>query len=794
MSRLSKDMDHAGINALSKAKIYAMNDGLAEMTPELVTLAIMNTAPNIVTETLLGLGVDIEKLTSTINDQTKCQAETAKKILNSPFVAVPSNSPSIGEVSKKAREIRDNMRHSRLGTHHLALAIVQVCPSIRDIFSSFGVNQSGLMDALVFATKDSSNNEIATKRQQKPYNPTSSSTAAPSSPGQRQLEAVGDPRKNATPKKAGDVLLKYAIDLTAKAQAGKLDPVIGREFEISRAFTVLTRKIKNNVLLVGEHGVGKTAIVEGIAKRISEGKAPSKLLNKRIFMIDMASLVAGTQYRGQFEERMKAVMDAFEQSNGEYIAFIDEIHTLMGAGSAIGTMDAANILKPALARGQFRCIGATTEDEYKKFFKKDGALDRRFQFVQVEEPNKKDTVDILKGIRPGLEVHHDCTITDEAIESAVEYADLHMTGRFFPDKAIDIIDEMCSTYTDYDGPLTKSHAANVVSVLTQIPLNIITHSEYERVGEVENVLSSKIFGQERSIHSISQGLKRAYAGLRDPKKPLASLLFAGPTGVGKTFVAEQLAEAVFGSDDALIKLSMTEFSEKHTVTRLTGSPPSYVGYGERNQFADRVIRRPHCLVLLDEIEKAHEDVSKVFMDVLLNGVLTDAEGRKISFRNAIIIMTTNTGFSDGSDRSTLGFGTDASKADYEKSKDRVVLACSKQFGPEFSNRIDDVVVFSSLDDANLSKVASSTMESISKRMEDRGIGLKFEDDLESQIVKFSRDEHGQNASRIKRYIRNKIEPAVSEAVMQGDPSGGHVKVSISNDGEVKAVRRKGKVV
>ena len=782
MSRLNKDMDYAGMNALSKAKMIAIDKGQSEMSPEMIAQAIMATAPNIVTETLTSLGADVGKILGKIELEVAANLTgRIVKTTNATLFTVPRSSSAISIIGKRAKEIRDNMRHTRLGAHHIILAIIQSSPAIKNIFLQEGIIPQKLLDALNSATKDSlsSDHSFLPKK-----SPKSSGTApAP------LLEPAGGIKKNVAPKKVGDVLTKYAVDLTALAQAKKLNPVIGRETEISRVFTVLCRKIKNNALLIGEHGVGKTAIVEGIAQCIADGKAPAKMANKRVFMLDMASVVAGTQYRGQFEERLKSIMEAFEQSNGEYIAFIDEIHTLMGAGSAVGTMDAANILKPSLARGTFRCIGSTTEDEYKKFFKKDGALDRRFQFIGVNEPTKEETVSILNGLRPSLEVFHECTISDDAVRMAVDYADLHMAERHFPDKAIDVLDEMCSTFSGKKETLSKDHVAKTVSVLTQIPLDVITHSEYERVIKIEELMRKEIFGQEKALHSVSQSLKRAYSGLRDKRKPLASLMFAGPTGVGKTYVAEELAKFIFGSENALVKLNMTEFSEKHTVTRLIGSPPSYVGYGERNQFVDRIIRNPHSLILLDEIEKAHEDVVKIFMDVMLNGVITDGEGRKINFRNSIIIMTTNIGFSEGLATSSLGFGVEDSKEEYDKRKERIVSLCSKQFGMEFSNRIDEIVVFSELKDEDLEKVATFSLGTLAERMKTSGISLKFDKGISEKIVTLSRQEHGQNASRIKRFIRNKIEPAISEAIMHGGFSKKDIRLTILKDNSIKVVQK-----
>ncbi|MCK9435476.1 MAG: ATP-dependent Clp protease ATP-binding subunit, partial [Candidatus Cloacimonetes bacterium] len=523
MSRLNKDMDYAGMNALSKAKMIAIDKGQSELSPEMVAYAIILTGPNVVTETLAHLGVDIELLLAKLSETIIINKSKSQK--NTQII--PSNNENIYVMGKRAKEIRDGLRHTRLGVHHLILAVIQVSPLVRDSILGFGVNPQDLFNSLSKATKAPSISDSLDIPKK-----------SPKESGVLHPELARGLKKGVTPKKTGDVLAKYAIDLTAKAQAGTLSPVIGRDLEISRAFTVLCRKIKNNVLLIGEHGVGKTAIAEGIAQRIADGKAPDKLLNKRVFMIDMPLLIAGTQYRGQFEERIKSVMEAFEESNGEYIAFVDEIHTLLGAGSAVGTMDAANILKPALARGAFRCIGATTEDEYKKFFKKDGALDRRFQSVTIDEPSKVETVSILKGLRPSLEVFHNCSIADEALTSAVDMASVYMTGRHFPDKAIDIIDEMCSKYAEKKCVLLKQHVAETVSVLTKIPLEVLMFSEYEKILKIDKSLASSVFGQDEALATVSKALKRAYSGLRDPKRPLASILFSGPTGVGKTYLAE----------------------------------------------------------------------------------------------------------------------------------------------------------------------------------------------------------------------------------------------------------------
>jgi len=773
MSRLNKDMDYAGMNALSKAKMIAIDKGQPKMSPEMVAYAIILTGPNVVTETFAHLGVDIDLLLAKLSEIIIIDKSKNRK--NTQLI--PKNNENIYVMGKRAKEIRDGLRHTRLGVHHLILAIIQVSPLVRDSVLGFGVNPQDLFNSLSKATKAPSISDSLDlpKKSQKES-------------GVLHPELTRGLKKGVNPKKSGDVLAKYAIDLTAKAQAGTLSPVIGRDLEISRAFTVLCRKIKNNVLLIGEHGVGKTAIAEGIAQRIADGKAPNKLLNKRVFMIDMPLLIAGTQYRGQFEERIKSVMEAFEESNGEYIAFVDEIHTLLGAGSAVGTMDAANILKPALARGAFRCIGATTEDEYKKFFKKDGALDRRFQSVTIDEPSKIETVSILKGLRPSLEVFHNCSIADEALTSAVDMASVYMTSRHFPDKAIDIIDEMCSKYAEKKCVLLKQHVAETVSVLTKIPLEVLMFSEYEKILKIDKSLASSVFGQEEALATVSKALKRAYSGLRDPKRPLASILFSGPTGVGKTYLAEKLAEEIFGSQDSLIKLDMTGFSEKHTVTRLTGSPPSYVGYGERNQFIDRILLNPHSLILLDEIEKAHEDVIKIFMDILLNGVITDAEGRKVSFRNSILIMTSNMGFSEGFASSLLGFGESGSKEDGERNKDRIVSLCSKQFGSEFSNRIDEVVLFKPLSNDDLKSVAGYSLKILSERVEEQGYSLKFSKSLLDIIVENSKTEHGQNASRIKRYIRNKMEPFISEVIMQGGRTGGILEISADKNKEIKVLK------
>lgn len=617
---------------------------------------------------------------------------------------------------------------------------------------------------------------------------------------------------------------EFGKNLTELAKQGKIDPVIGREKEIKRVIQILSRRNKNNPCLIGEPGVGKTAIAEGLALKIVNGEVPEMLANKTIYSLDLTSMVAGTKYRGDFEERIKKAMDEVKD-NKDVILFIDEIHNIMGAGAAEGAVDAANILKPSLARGEIQVIGATTISEYRKNIEKDAALERRFQPVTVGEPTEEETVEILKGLRDKYEAHHKVKITDEAIDSAVKLSSRYINDRFLPDKAIDLIDEAASVvrlnaytlpqnlkdmedeikrlnaekqdavnnqkfedaakFRDKANELTKllddekskwrnssnhdvkavssDEIAQVVSSWTGVPVSQLTKEESERLLNMENILHERIVGQDKAVSAISKAIRRGRVGLKNPNRPIGSFIFLGPTGVGKTELCKSLAEAMFGDENAIIKLDMSEYMEKHTVSKLIGAPPGYVGFDEGGQLTEKIRRKPYSVVLFDEIEKAHPDVFNMLLQILEDGVLTDSQGRKVSFKNAIIIMTSNVGASKITDEKlALGFvQEDGKKLSIE---DLVMPDLKKTFKPEFLNRLDDIIVFNQLEQSDIKEIAKRMLKSLQKRTHDLGIELDFTDAAITELAKEGFDKT-YGARPLRRAIQSKIEDKLSELIL-----------------------------
>ncbi|HUF53651.1 MAG TPA: ATP-dependent Clp protease ATP-binding subunit [Dehalococcoidia bacterium] len=640
---------------------------------------------------------------------------------------------------------------------------------------------------------------------------------------------------------------QLGIDLTSAARANKLDPVIGREKEIERVVQILSRRTKNNPVLIGEPGVGKTAIVEALAQRIVKGEVPEMLLNKRLVTLDIGSLVAGTKYRGEFEERLKKVIEELKSANN-CILFIDEMHMLVGAGAAEGAVDAANILKPSLARGELQCVGATTLDDYRKHIEKDSALERRLQPINVDEPSIEDTILILKGVRGRYEEHHGLTITDEALEAAAELASRYVPDRFLPDKAIDLVDEAASrvrikrsyappplqeaakgldslrrekeeaiTAQQYeyaaelrdremklqdklegmetgwkeekqeDAPVVDAEdISEVVAMWTGIPVTRIASEESQRLLQMEDVLHEKIVGQDEAIRDIAKAVRRARAGLKDPRRPIGVFMFLGPTGVGKTYLARVLAEFMFGSEEAMIKLDMSEFMEKHNVSRLIGAPPGYVGYEDAGQLTDTVRRKSYCLILLDEIEKAHPEVFNMLLQIFDDGHLTDAKGRRVDFRNTIIIMTSNVGSDLIRKDSSLGFATIKDEAktaadQHSKMKEKVLAAMKNVFRPEFINRLDSTVVFHALTKTHIREIVTNEMKQVIDQLKVKGIALEMSDAALDWLGEKGYDPVF-GARPLRRVIQNEIEDRLSEAVLQERFSeGDKVKIDVQND-------------
>ena len=643
----------------------------------------------------------------------------------------------------------------------------------------------------------------------------------------------------------------YSRDLTELALKGKLDPVIGRESEIKRLIQILSRRTKNNPCLIGEPGVGKTAVVEGLAQMITDGDVPETIAGKRLLTLDLSGMVAGSKYRGEFEERIKKVI-AEVIEDGEVLLFIDEIHTIIGAGGAEGAIDASNILKPSLARGELQLIGATTIEEYRKYIEKDSALERRFQPVTVEEPSEEAAIGILRGLKGRYEDHHRVTITDDAVKAAVKLSSRYINDRFLPDKAIDVIDEASSKVrlTMFTEPAeikeleleieqmedqkegfikaeayekagavkkkqekkrekidkirekwqkektTKSltvdegEIADVISSWTKIPVRKLEEGESERLRNLENILHERVIGQEEAVTAVAKAIRRGRVGLKDPKRPIGSFLFLGPTGVGKTELSKALSEAMFGTENALIRVDMSEYMEKHSVSKLIGSPPGYVGYDEGGQLSEKVRRNPYSVILFDEIEKAHPDVFNILLQVLDDGHITDAQGRKIDFKNTIIIMTSNAGAETIISPKRLGFGAVADeKADYKLMKDRVMEEVKRLFKPEFINRIDEIIVFHPLNKEHMKDIVSIMLKDIMKRTKEQmNISIIVEEDAKEYLIQKGYDEK-YGARPLRRTIQNSLEDKLAEEILSGAvKNGDEVVVSADTEGLKFSIR------
>lgn len=724
----------------------------------------------------------------------------------------------------RARRVIENsyreavrFKAAQIGTEHILIAMLREgdCVASR-LLNTIGVNiQKLYIDLLAAMGED-----------------------APAAKDDLQGARAGK-RGNATP-----TLDSYSRNLTQLATAGKLDPVIGREQEIQRVIQILSRRTKNNPCLIGEPGVGKTAVVEGLAQMIASGDVPETIADKRVVTLDLSGMVAGSKYRGEFEERIKKVISEVVES-GDVLLFIDEIHTIIGAGGAEGALDASNILKPSLARGEIQLIGATTINEYRKYIEKDSALERRFQPVTVDEPTEEESVAILKGLRSRYEEHHKVEITDNALEAAVKLSSRYINDRFLPDKAIDLIDEAASkvrlqNYTKPDkikvyeaeidgleeakeeaikkeayekaGEIKKkqeklrekiaqtmekwqkdkeskklivsdNEIADVVSGWTRIPVRKLAEEESERLRNLEGILHQRVVGQEEAVAAISKAIRRGRVGLKDPKRPIGSFLFLGPTGVGKTELSKALSEAMFGTENALIRVDMSEYMEKHSVSKMIGSPPGYVGYDEGGQLSEKVRRNPYSVILFDEIEKAHPDVFNILLQVLDDGHITDAQGRKIDFKNTIIIMTSNAGAENIISPKRLGFGmvSDA-KADYTFMKDRVMDEVKRLFKPEFLNRIDEIIVFHQLTREHIKGIADIMLGTISKRCKEQlGIGLEATDSAKEHLIdKGYDDKYG--ARPLRRTIQNLVEDRMAEEMLDGSIKAGSL-VEVGFDGE-----------
>lgn len=787
--------------ALNAAIEYAENLGHTYIGSEHLLLGLLTSEGSVAYTALTARNITADDVENAVRNSVG---------IGTPTVLSPNDfTPRSKNIIETSITIARSLGHGYVGTEHLLIAIIRdsSCYAM-DILDSMNVSAADIAEEI-------------TKNVNVPQNEASNS--------KNPSKAKG---KTETP-----TLDQFGRDLTAVARQGKIDPVIGRQKEIERVIQILCRRTKNNPCLIGEPGVGKTAIAEGLALKIASGEVPEILKDKRIVALDLTGMVAGTKYRGDFEERIKSAIDEVSKS-GNIILFIDEVHTLIGAGSAEGAVDAANILKPALARGEMQVIGATTIEEYRKNIEKDSALERRFQSVLVGEPSREETVEILKGIRDKYEAHHKVKITDEAIEAAVKMSSRYIGDRFLPDKAIDLIDEAASkvrlrAYTppedireledkikrideekasavnsqnferaaalrdeekeikthlanakeswkkqnsETNGVVTPDEIAAIVSEWTHIPVVQLTEEESQRLIHMEEELHRRIVGQDQAVSAVSKAIRRGRVGLKDPNRPTGSFIFLGPTGVGKTELCKTLAATLFGDESAMIRLDMSEFMEKHTVSKLVGSPPGYVGYDEGGQLTEKVRRKPYSVVLFDEIEKAHPDVFNMLLQILDDGVLTDSQGRKVDFKNCIIIMTSNVGAKliTNEGASALGFkGEDnGGTMSREDIRSAVMGELKKCFRPEFLNRVDDIIVFEQLGKEDIKEIARRLLKTLKNRVHDMGIELDFDDSAIDKIADEGFDPV-YGARPLKRAIQSQIEDRLSEEMLEGRMTSGN---------------------
>ena len=778
---------------------------------EQVLLGLIGEGTGVAAKTLKSMGV-------TLKD---ARAEVEKIIgRGSGFVAVEIPfTPRAKRVLELSWDEARQLGHNYIGTEHLLLGLIREGEGVAArVLENLGVDLNKIRS-----------NVIKMLGETKPQTTSSSSSSSSSSSG----------GKTKTPS-----LDEFGRDLTLAAQEMRLDPVVGREKEIERVIQILARRTKNNPVLIGEPGVGKTAVAEGLAIRIVNSEVPDILDGKKVIQLDMGLLVAGTKYRGEFEERLKKIMDEIRQA-GNIILVIDEMHTLIGAGAAEGAIDAANILKPALSRGEIQVIGATTLDEYRKYVEKDSALERRFQPVMIDEPTEEESIEILKGIKTKFEDHHKLIISDDAIVAAVKLSNKYITDRFLPDKAIDVIDEasskvrlkvstlspegkalekelrslikekedairnqqfdlasqlrdeeadmkdrireMAQKYRDEHEAnkptVTAENVAEVIATMTGVPVTKLTEGESERLLKLEDTLHARVIGQHDAVVAISKAIRRARVGLKSPNRPIGSFIFCGPTGVGKTELAKALAEAVFGSEDNMIRVDMSEFMEKHSTAKLIGSPPGYVGYDDGGHLTELIRKKPYSVVLFDEIEKAHPDVFNIMLQILDDGRLTDSKGRHINFKNTIIIMTSNVGASMITNTSKLGFSTaeDESKDKYEKLKDTVTEEMKKAFRPEFLNRIDETIVFAHLNQEEIRQIVDLMLKDLFKRLAERELSVEVTDEVKDHLAKNGYSE-AYGARPLRRLIQRKIEDMLAEEILSGKYSQGDtIKLTLVDD-------------
>ena len=800
-------------NAINLAAESAMELGHNYVGTEHMLLGLIKEGDGVAAKILESNDINEENVTEAIREMLG----TGEPVKEMPNSFTPRTKYVVQRSAVEARRLG----HNYVGTEHLLIALLRETSSIAaKILISLGANPQKLYSDVLNMLSDDDGEAIGNGSQYGGYGQYGT--------GDNSEKQSGRSQKSDCP-----TLMKFGRDLTQMAREGKLDPIIGRDKAIERVIQILSRRSKNNPCLIGEPGVGKTAVAEGLAQKIANGEVPEILKDKRVITLEMWSMLAGAKYRGEFEERLKKAMDEIRKS-GKIILFIDELHTIIGAGAAEGAIDAANILKPALSRGEIQIVGATTLGEYRKYIEKDAALERRFQPITLDEPTPEETLEILKGIRDKYEAHHRVKISDKALEAAVNLSIRYISDRFLPDKAIDLIDEAASrlklknmtappdvreieekieavkaekeaaiTTQEYeraaklrddekslreklretkenwskdnvnsDSEVTENEIAEIISLWTGIPVKTLEESESERLLRLEEILHSRVVGQDEAVKAVAKAIRRGRVGLKDPKRPIGSFIFLGPTGVGKTELSKALAEAMFGDEDSIIRVDMSEYMEKHSVSKMVGSPPGYVGFDEGGQLTDKVRTKPYSVILFDEIEKAHPDVFNILLQILEDGILTDSQGRRVDFRNTIIIMTSNLGarLITGGGTKQLGFSAmddDAeSERDYAQIKEDVLGELKQAFKPEFLNRVDEIIVFHKLTKSNIKEIAVKMLESLGNRLRDNGITAEF---TESAVEKISENGFDDNygARPLRRAIQSDIEDMVAESMLEG---------------------------
>ena len=800
-------------NAINLAAESAMELGHNYVGTEHMLLGLIKEGDGVAAKILESNDINEENVTEAIREMLG----TGEPVKEMPNSFTPRTKSVVQRSAVEARRLG----HNYVGTEHLLIALLRETSSIAaKILISLGANPQKLYSDVLNMLSDDDGEAIGNGSQYGGYGQYGT--------GDNSEKQSGRSQKSDCP-----TLMKFGRDLTQMAREGKLDPIIGRDKAIERVIQILSRRSKNNPCLIGEPGVGKTAVAEGLAQKIANGEVPEILKDKRVITLEMSSMLAGAKYRGEFEERLKKAMDEIRKS-GKIILFIDELHTIIGAGAAEGAIDAANILKPALSRGEIQIVGATTLGEYRKYIEKDAALERRFQPITLDEPTPEETLEILKGIRDKYEAHHRVKISDKALEAAVNLSIRYISDRFLPDKAIDLIDEAASrlklknmtappdvreieekieavkaekeaaiTTQEYeraaklrddekslreklretkenwskdnvnsDSEVTENEIAEIISLWTGIPVKTLEESESERLLRLEEILHSRVVGQDEAVKAVAKAIRRGRVGLKDPKRPIGSFIFLGPTGVGKTELSKALAEAMFGDEDSIIRVDMSEYMEKHSVSKMVGSPPGYVGFDEGGQLTDKVRTKPYSVILFDEIEKAHPDVFNILLQILEDGILTDSQGRRVDFRNTIIIMTSNLGarLITGGGTKQLGFSAmddDAeSERDYAQIKEDVLGELKQAFKPEFLNRVDEIIVFHKLTKSNIKEIAVKMLESLGNRLRDNGITAEF---TESAVEKISENGFDDNygARPLRRAIQSDIEDMVAESMLEG---------------------------